>query len=801
MTSRFRTGIRTFLGTLLLMAGLNSVSQAAISPSQFDITGFLEEATVSTPGNPLSGGSLKVNGHVVTVPANTIVILPANALTWEELFAQAPAPYTNISTGMAMADLPTPITTYEVHVIGNRIGDTYIAGLVNISQQDLNTGAGYVNFIDYATGEMRVGGVMGDATTGARVRINDPTGKFGPISTPDKRFTLDADNPTVRTETGFPMCLPRVAPAAATATTAAADDPLCPQGNRPKDTTGAFVGAFTMPDPATLVAGQLPDPRVQAPIEVGDYITFAGTLVTDTAASPTTGPFPGTALTYISAHTVIDNTAIYTAPGTNPAYVAVDVTIIGTGGLTVLGAGEAAIRTRFEGFTTDPSRNIHLYGIDVNPDGTTSDRDWGTIGVDQGPPKGAVKGRWRFRPPCLATVATDKACTPPPAGVFIPPTREVRAVIEGQQTQGNPATAKTAANGLFYGQYHAPILEYIFPENVPGTPPPPNNFEAIPFLACGGYIASSGTLAGQLNPWPGAAVPSCVGATVAPVASAGASQTVASGAPVTLTASATGNPAPTFTWVQTGGPAVVLSGTNPATFTAPSVAPTTTLSFQVTATNSAGSSTATTSVTVNAAAAPTVNPVTATTVASGTPVTLAATGSDPAGLALTYTWTQTGGTPVVINPNPTTGPSISFTLTLPVGTTTSTTLSFSVTATNSAGVSSAPTTTTVTVTPPADTVAIATSEYRIGKQRLVLTASSSIVSPNVVLTLQPYVTALGTVFDPAVLGNVFTNTGAGTYTLTLVGAPEPAIPPAAPLQIKSNIGGVSPFTALQKIRN
>lgn len=131
MKSPSMTGIRTFLCTLLLMSGLNSVGQAAISPSQFDITGFIQEATVNTPGNPLSGGTVKVNGHVITV------------------------------------------------------------------------GAGYINFIDYAKGEIRVGGVIGDATTGARVRINDPSGKFGPVSTPDKRFTLDADNPTAQTDLGL----------------------------------------------------------------------------------------------------------------------------------------------------------------------------------------------------------------------------------------------------------------------------------------------------------------------------------------------------------------------------------------------------------------------------------------------------------------------------------------------------------------------------------------------------------------------------------------------------------------------
>ena len=65
---------------------------------------------------------------------------------------------------------------------------------------------------------------------------------------------------------------------------------------------------------------------------VGDYINYAGTLVADND-HPITGPWPGSANTYVSAHTITDNTAIYTAPGTNPAYVMTEVTIIGTGGL------------------------------------------------------------------------------------------------------------------------------------------------------------------------------------------------------------------------------------------------------------------------------------------------------------------------------------------------------------------------------------------------------------------------------------------------------------------------------------
>ncbi len=69
------------------------------------------------------------------------------------------------------------------------------------------------------------------------------------------------------------------------------------------------------------------------------------------------------------------------------------------------------------------------------------------------------------------------------------------------QIPGTPS-ARRSANGIFYGQYHAPIGEYIFPENVPGQPIPENNFNTLDFLAYGGYQSFTGVQAGVLNPWP-----------------------------------------------------------------------------------------------------------------------------------------------------------------------------------------------------------------------------------------------------------------------------------------------------------
>lgn len=793
--------VRWILGAMaFLILGSLARAQAPASgvDTQFDVLGFIEEATLDACGDALCGGKIRVNGHVIVIPANTIVILPANALTWKELFVQAPSPYTNLATGMALTDTPAPLTTFEAHVIGNQVEDTYIAGLVYISQQSVNAGAGYINFIDYATGEIRIGGrlirdsngapqnTLDSSKPGTRVRINDPSGRFGRALSPDQRFTIDIDNATVRSVTGFPMCLPRVTPGLQ------AEDALCPQGNRPRDVAGRYVSNFTMQGPAALATGQLPDPRIMAPFEVGDHVTYSGTLVSDTGP---TGPFRSADSSYVSAHTVIANVAIFTAPWTDPAYIAIDVALLGNGGVTVPANVEAVVRTRFEGMTTDPNRDIRIFGIDVAANGDTTDRDWGIVGVDPGPPTGTVKGRWRFRPPCTGLTATFRFCLGPlDETTFLPATREVRAVIDGAWS---PASSAPQRNGLIAGQYHAPIQEYLFQENLPGVAPPPINFATIPFLAQGGYKSSTGVLAGPLKPWPSSnAAVTCS----APIAGAGSNLTVVSGTTnVPLSGSASGTGPLTYSWTAPSGITLAPSSTiaNP-TFTAPTVVATNTYLFTldvIGCNNQKSSATVTVTVSPPKADIPVVAPIAPLTVTSGSTVTLTATGSGSH--PLSYTWTQTSGSSqsfTQIN-----GGSIRFSHAISAGKVSNDVLAFTVVAKDTiSGTSSSPVTATVTFTPIPDSDTITLAEYRIAKLRLDVTAVSSVVSPSVSLTLQPYITTGGALFDPTTMGNVLTNNGAGNYTISLIGVPQPG--PSAKLVVKSNIGGSSPPTALTRVR-
>ncbi len=82
-----------------------------------------------------------------------------------------------------------------------------------------------------------------------------------------------------------------------------------------------FCSGFVMGDPPAPFASE-PDANQQAPLRVGDFITFAGTLLRGD------GKGPGGSDT-ISAHTIVASVGIYTEPGTLPSYMAIDEFSVG----------------------------------------------------------------------------------------------------------------------------------------------------------------------------------------------------------------------------------------------------------------------------------------------------------------------------------------------------------------------------------------------------------------------------------------------------------------------------------------
>ena len=591
----------------------------------FAMTGFIQSATVTNPANIFSGGTFVMNGITVTVPANTIMQLPATTMTWQEMFANAPAAYKTLGqTGLALTDTPPPLTTYEITVYGNRVingaSDQYIAGLIFISQQSANTGQGYINAIDYTKKdslgkiipEILVSNKLG-GPTGARIRINTPNGRYGlPDLNADIRFGADEDNPTIAARSGYPMCLPRVNPAAIPG-----NDSLCPQWNRPTDGfTGAYSTIFTMSPATAGVADGLgithqvgypsaqtvkPDPFEQAPFEVGDYLTYAGSLKAD----PVNGG------QYISAHTITADIGIFTAPGTWPVYTSIEDERIFVGGVrNPIFPLEGQEKIFGDAFSTDSSTQVDIYAVDVDP--CKLDVNGASVRTHRlymtadpfGPPLGGLKGRARFR----ATI-----------GNFLPATREMAAVSRSL-TNGLPVDSvlnnplhpnnKLIANGLQAGIFQAPQFTFIFPENLAmGSQQIALTFEEFPFLVNGSglYVpfnpapgAPAPGKIGQLTPFPSPSAPptscSIAGSFFQPpVANAGSPQTVSSGSTVNLDGSNSTDPnMPAqpliYTWIQSAGPAVTLLNANAAKpqFVAPTLLPGSTpaiLAFQLAACN------------------------------------------------------------------------------------------------------------------------------------------------------------------------------------------------------------------------
>ena len=587
-------------------------------PKQFDITGFIQEASLDSTGKicqasdpRLAGGMLKVNDLTVIVPCNTILQMPAATLTWQELFSLAPRHIglpigtdgIPTQTGLALKDKVTspvgtryngPLPSYEVRVQGNVVNGKYIAGLIFISQQSLNLGQGVVSAIDYARGELQIATTKEANPVIVRVRINDPIGRFGKshgapgsgaaLIEPgyDQRFSIDEESPTIHASTGYPMCIPRTNPFAE------GDDPLCPQANRPRapnckslpapfpafvqPADGQFCTTFVIDAPGTMAtacdvgtdcAPPPSDPTRQAPFEVGDFIDFQGTLKLDAQ-----GP-------YISAHTIVNRAGIYTTPGTMPVYILIEGLIQGTSALPLPNLPqEATSRIKVEGFSTDPTSLVDIYAVDVDPvSGAISDRLLGTANPS-GPP---VIGRFRFFPN---------------AGAFLPATREVRVVSRTMcgdaYWQCSLANAYVPdplpANGLMAGQYHAPNFEFIFAENVIlGDAVVSANLQDLAFLYCGSgplttpTAGQNGPLVRQLDPAPWAP----------PMPTPAFAATLCSGEPVVGAIAVSGPPAPPFITVHPG-----------------------------------------TDVTVNAGAA----------------VLLSASATDSTGLPIAITWVQSGGT-------------------------------------------------------------------------------------------------------------------------------------------------------------
>jgi MYXO-CTERM domain-containing protein len=195
----------------------------------------------------------------------------------------------------------------------------------------------------------------------------------------------------------------------------------------------------------------------------------------------------------------------------------------------------------------------------------------------------------------------------------------------------------------------------------------------------------------------------------APQADAGADQTVDRGAAVTLDGTGSSDPegaALTYSWSQTAGPSVSLDDLHAAqpTFTAPTVTTTTVLTFDLVVADGLSTS-APDAVRVTVRGQPGVTPTVDAgpdqVVDAGAVVTLAGSGTDPEGGAVTYAWAQVGTPSVTLAAAATPAPSF----TAPRGLTVAEVLTFELTVTTTSGATAAD---TVQVTVLPDTATPAT---------------------------------------------------------------------------------------------
>ena len=456
-------------GLCAVMSIFCAATMAQTPTPSFNLVGHIEAFTLTTPADPLSAATMTVRGIPVTLPRNLLITMPGQYLTAQDIFRGPSGGTVRPNSGLALSDPVPPRVPFEAELLGNIVGGNYIAGVARISQGALHSGAGFIQAIDTATGELRVGARGG--STGARVRLNDPKGIYGRAnndparaSVPmDARFALDPDNSPVHARTGYPVCIPR-----------SGADPLCPAGNRPaapndKRYTCGNVAA------EPLAPAHACDARLPAPLKVGDYVTYAGMLV----------PHPAGGFV-VAAHGLEAELGIYTSPGAEPVYVFIEEAIQGTLGEAFNNMPqEETTRVRLVGFTTDPSRPVEVRLIDTgrNETGTTLS---GPAGLQ--PSNGPQMGRFRNSWP-----AKDNA----------------RAVRRDMMVSViDPRPREKLANGLTSGVYVAPVGEYISPEatrfGVLGFQPPVP-FENFCYLANGGgtFTTAAGVQnLGRLVPFP-----------------------------------------------------------------------------------------------------------------------------------------------------------------------------------------------------------------------------------------------------------------------------------------------------------
>ena len=343
---------------LLFPAGTAQAQTASAAP----ISGEIERLTLNSQKDPWSGGIIVIGGQNIIIPRNLLMDLPANRLTLNQTFAQAPAAcLQRAESGLAKADFCNANKTGAIATIhANRTSaGNVIAGDIFI-QKGVETVKGKVTYINYTDGYFRLNGIANDATTGVMVRLNDPENRHtvqqgsgcaaGSVNcSPDPRFTLDPDNYTNTFSTGVPSCIPSTVTRSfidtldldgdanvtetltTTSTSTGTGDLLCPSTNRTPD-------------------GIVADSRRFAPIQIGDSVEAEGNFETINDVR------------FLSAHTTMISRALATRNvAGQPDYLTLDEV-----GIDAPGFQNQRARTLFIGFAS-LNTDVMIWSLHYDP--------------------------------------------------------------------------------------------------------------------------------------------------------------------------------------------------------------------------------------------------------------------------------------------------------------------------------------------------------------------------------------------------------------------------------------------------
>ncbi|KAI0203934.1 hypothetical protein F4808DRAFT_393133 [Astrocystis sublimbata] len=224
-----------------------------------------------------------------------------------------------------------------------------------------------------------------------------------------------------------------------------ATDPLCPSSNRPFN----GQGTFTAPDPLSMV-----------PFLPGDFITWMGIKKGNEV---------------IAFSIVAQNVQVTTLQ--DLVYVRTDLALLGISNFN--GNTELA-ESRIVGYTSNSRATVAMYAMDIDRcTGAVTDRIVAAIGLRGG---GNPQNKFEYRADILSGYA-----------------RDYRVVAE---VDGVPKTRVTK-NGFLAGTYVQPVNVWVHGEqDVPGVPPPANDFSQLLWLTEGLGVDAEGNIWGPLDPFP-----------------------------------------------------------------------------------------------------------------------------------------------------------------------------------------------------------------------------------------------------------------------------------------------------------